>query len=343
MSIDAVALFRPKSPAALQPYLDLDDESEESNGLYAEALDDGSLLVHTFQPYAAFEASSIEGRAWLSEFGADLPLVHDDARGCLFFPDVCAPRGRTYDAVVAEIESAGIWIPAVPLTAEEAQALEASMAAEADEMDRIAMAAEPGEPIDPQRAKAAMPGVDLEGLPAFAQQLFGSMNLGSADAPADMASMIATLQQQIMGALGMQGEGFEGEGLDEDAFDAVVLLVKRTTPLALGDAEHNVNELVLLADGTAVIHTTFLVAGSDIMALQLAEEHADWASEHDDARGVPSFGARHLDAIRGAATYDAALAALGDAVVFLQPQSLDELRAEKKTKLRKLFGEGSGS
>src|SRR5512132_4022438 len=140
MSIDAVALFRPKSPAALQPYLDLDDESEESNGLYAEALDDGSVLVHTFQPYLAFEASPIEGRAWLSEFGADLPLVHDDARGCLFFPDVCAPRGRTYDAVVAEIESAGVWIPALPLTAEEAQALEASMEAEAEEMDRIAMA-----------------------------------------------------------------------------------------------------------------------------------------------------------------------------------------------------------
>jgi hypothetical protein len=29
-------------------------------------------------------------------------------------------------------------------------------------------------------------------------------------------------------------------------------------------------------------------------------------------------------------------------VVFLQPQSFDELRADKKTKLRKLFGEGSG-
>lgn len=169
MSVDAVALFRPKSPAALQPYLDLDDESEESDGFYAEALDDGSVLVHTFQPYAAFEASPIEGRAWLSEFGADLPLVHDDARGCLFFPDVCAPRGRTYDAVVAEIESAGIWIPAVPLTAEEAQALEALMAAEADEMDRIAMAA---------WAQAAMPGVDGEGLPAFAQQTLGSMNPG---------------------------------------------------------------------------------------------------------------------------------------------------------------------
>lgn len=345
MSVDAVALFRPKNPAALRPYLDLDEDSEESNGLYAEALDDGSVLVHTFQPYAAFEENPIEGRAWLSEFGEDLPLVHDDARGFLFFPDVCAPQGRTYDEVVAEIESAGIWIPAVPLTAEEARELEAAMEAEGDEMDRIAMAAWRGEPSDPQRAQGAMPGVDLEGLSAFAQQLFGSTNPGSAGAgaPADMASMIAALQKQVMGALGMEGEGFEGQGLDEEVFDALVLLVKRTTPLALaGDAENAVNELVTLADGTAAIHTTSAVAGSSMMALQLAEAHADWVAEHDDARGVPSFGARHLDAIRGAAGYDAALATLGDAVVFLQPQSLDALRAEKKTKLRKLFGEGSG-
>lgn len=292
MSIDAVALFRPKSPAALRPYLDLDEESEESDGLYAEELDDGSVLVHTFQPYAAFEASPIEGRAWLAQFGADLPLVHDDERGLLFFPDSAEPSGRTYEAVVAEIASEGIWIPAAPLTAEEAHAREVTSLAE-----------------------GAAPGLDMEGLPAFAQQLFGSMNLGAAGAPGDMASMIATLQKQVMGALGM-----EGDELDEEAFDPVVLLVKRKTPLDLGeDPEQDVNELVTLADGTAVIHTTAAMADVEMVAVQLAEECADWVSEHDDARGVPSFGARHLDAIRGAASYEAALATLGDAVVFLQP------------------------
>jgi len=309
MSVDAVALFRPRSPAALKAYLDIDDESDESDGFYAEALDDGSVLVHTFQPYAAFEASPIEGRAWLSEFGEDLPLVHHDARGCLFFPDVCAPRGRTYDAVVAEIESAGIWIPAVPLTAEEAQALEASMAALEDEMLRIVMAARPGEPM-----------------------------------AADRESMIA-LQKQAMDALAMQAEGGPRQGLCEDLFDTLVLLVRRTTPLVFVGAENHVKDLVKLADGTAVIHTTCTVGGNAMMAFLLAESYAHWVAEHNDARGVPSFGARHLETIRHAAAYDAALAALGDEVVFLQPQSLDvicaENRAEKKGKLRKLFGEGS--
>src|SRR5512132_3937426 len=200
MSIDAVALFRPKSPAALRPYLDLDEESQESNGLYAEELDDGSVLVHTFQPYAAFEASPVEGRAWLAQFGADLPLVHDDARGLLFFPDTAEPSGRTYDAVVAEIASAGVWIPAEPLTAVEARAGEGTSLAE-----------------------HGMSGLDMEGLPAFAQQIFGSMNLGAAGAPGDMASMIATLQKQVMGALGMQGDELDGEELDEEAFEPLVL------------------------------------------------------------------------------------------------------------------------
>ena len=49
MSADAVALFRPKNADALRPLLDLDDD-DDSDGLYAEELEDGSFLVHTFQP-----------------------------------------------------------------------------------------------------------------------------------------------------------------------------------------------------------------------------------------------------------------------------------------------------
>lgn len=333
MSIDAVALFRPRQPAALRPYLDLDEDSEESNGLYAEALDDGSVLVHTFQSYAAFEASPIEGRAWLSQFGADLPLVHDDPRGFLFFPDVAEPSGRTYEAVVKEIASAGIWIPAAPLSAEETRAREAGMVAQIEAIQR-------GEGDDPDEDEGAMP-FNMDALPALAQQMMASLGLGSPEGPTDLQGMMAALQKQLMGAMGGQGEGFEigGGALDEGGFDAVVLLLKRTTPLVLvGDAEHDVNDVTTLADGTAVIHTTAVIAAREMVALRLAEEHAAWASEHDDARGIPSFGASHLDAIEGAATYDAALAALGDEVVFLEPRSLDALRADKKATLRKLVG-----
>jgi hypothetical protein len=334
MSIDAVALFRPRQPAALSPYLDLDEDSEESNGLYAEALDDGSVLVHTFQSYAAFEQSPIEGRAWLSQFGADLPLVHDDPRGFLFFPDVAEPSGRTYEAVVKEIGSAGIWIPAAALTAEEMRAREAGMVAQIEAIQR-------GEGGDDEAEEEGETPFNMDALPALAQQMMASLGLGSPEGPTDLQGMMEALQKQLMGAMGGQGGGFEigGGALDEGGFDAVVLLLKRTTPLVLvGDAEHDVNDVTTLADGTAVVHTTAVIAAREMVALRLAEEHAAWTSEHDDARGIPSFGASHLEAIEGAASYEAALAALGDEVVFLEPRSLDALRSDKKAALRKLVG-----
>jgi hypothetical protein len=111
---DAIALFRPKDRAKLEPFLDLDDESDESEGLYAELLDDGSVLVHTFQPYAAFE-ESVEARLeWLSQFGSALPDVHDDPRGLLIFPDSLEPSGASYEAVVEEVEEHGMWIALQP-------------------------------------------------------------------------------------------------------------------------------------------------------------------------------------------------------------------------------------
>ncbi|WP_394841881.1 hypothetical protein LZC95_33000 [Pendulispora brunnea] len=111
--IDAVALFRPKSIEKLRPFLDLDgeDEDEESEGLYAEALDDGSFLVFTFQPYEAFASNEDAALEWLEQFGIELPEVHADSRGLLFFPDSLEPEGRTYEAVVAEVEGQGIWVP----------------------------------------------------------------------------------------------------------------------------------------------------------------------------------------------------------------------------------------
>ncbi len=125
------------------------------------------------------------------------------------------------------------------------------------------------------------------------------------------------------------------------AVDAVVLLVKRRTPLTLGEGfENDVNEHILLGDGTAVLHTTRVLASRDMVALELGENHAAWVAEHDDARGVPSFGATRLASIRLAATYEAALVTLGDAVVFLQPQSADALLADRKAQLRSFFGKG---
>lgn len=109
MSADAIAVFHPQDPEQLKPFLDLDD-SEESDGLYAEAFEDGTFLVHTFQPFQVFEENPAEAHAWLAQFGPALDVIHDDPRGLLFFPDSCEPAATTYEAIIEELADKGIFI-----------------------------------------------------------------------------------------------------------------------------------------------------------------------------------------------------------------------------------------
>ena len=69
MSADAIVVFHPTDPSKLEPFLDLDEESEESEGIYAEKLDDGTYLVHTFQPFDVFLQNPDEALSWLEQFG----------------------------------------------------------------------------------------------------------------------------------------------------------------------------------------------------------------------------------------------------------------------------------
>ena len=110
-SPDAVALFRPARPEALTPFLDLDEESEESKGIYAEALDDGSFLLYTFQPFEAFAEDRAVAHAWLAQFGEALGEIHADPRGLLFFPDDLDPESTTYEGVIEEVADDALWVP----------------------------------------------------------------------------------------------------------------------------------------------------------------------------------------------------------------------------------------
>lgn len=194
---DAIALFRPKAPDKLKPFLDLDDESEESEGFYAEELEDGTMLVHTFQPFAVFEQNPSEAREWLAQFGEALPEVHDDPRGLLFFPDSCEPEGTTYDAVVEEVADGGVWI-ATSLVDDD-------------------------EDLEDDASLGGLPPIDMQTLQAFAGQLFGAAPGGPAG-PAtsyDVAKLFEGVQQHLLEALGMQEQlgappGGESDVEDED-------------------------------------------------------------------------------------------------------------------------------
>lgn len=211
MPADAIALFRPRAPEKLKPFLDLDDENEESDGLYAEELEDGAVLVHTFQPFEVFERSPSEAREWLAQFGDALPDVHDDARGLLFFPDTCELDGTTYDAVVAEVSASGLWIATSLVDEDEGEEEEEGAA-----LDVNALLA------------GGLPPIDMETLQAFAGQLLGQTGVrddGADDEeparPAtsfEVAKLFEGMQQHLLEALGVQ-EATARDGADAPRSD----------------------------------------------------------------------------------------------------------------------------
>lgn len=294
MSTDAIALLRPRDFHALEPFLDLDDDSEESDGLYADVLADGAVLVHTFQPFEAFAAQPAEGRAWLAQFGESLPLVHDDPRGVLFFPDDLEPDATSYEAVVDAASSGGVWIEA----------------------------SAPGEPAA---------GGDL------LEKLAASLQFGAS--PHDLASAVSAMQKSVFEALGLGGLGGagalgEGDGDDEEG---LVVLLRAGAPLAAFDLDGFVlGDVAALEDGTVVVPTVYTPLARELVALRLAEDFGALAAEPVDPRGVPACTTSDLDAVAEARTYDDALRALGDRVVFLDLGAARALPGAEKARLRSL-------
>ena len=104
MSIDACALLRIKK--LLQPKTPLGVELPVAHWGDASVV---SLLT-SFRGQEPDE----HALALRKLLGAALDR-HDDPRGILFFPDVCEFRGKSYEAIVAEVEGAGVWAPNVRL------------------------------------------------------------------------------------------------------------------------------------------------------------------------------------------------------------------------------------
>jgi hypothetical protein len=298
MGIDAVFLLRPKKPSLLKGVVDPETAS-------VRVLDDGSLLFSTFTRYREIEADRDAGRAMLSTALAD---AHDDRRGVLFFPDVCEPRGRSYDAVVQEVEAAGVWIPARPLTDAEVEARAARMVAEVEAIVAASQALQRGEPIDPEMAARLNPppGPSLGDL------------------------------QQKMAALLSTPEAMAGLEAAFAMGSAVVLLQRPSRkPLAATYPGLSVNEQRALADGALVVHTDRGGSeGAEMVALALGESLQEWVSEHTDARGVPVFMSPQLHLVDDATSYDDALRRLGDHVRFVTPHTIEDVIAGDRARLR---------
>jgi hypothetical protein len=102
MSIDAMAVLKiPKLPAP----------KTEWGGSYLVYHRGDCSLLYTM---AHFHGSAPEELALLvRQILGDGLDAHADARGIFFYPDVCEPLGDTYERIVAELQSAGVWAPKV--------------------------------------------------------------------------------------------------------------------------------------------------------------------------------------------------------------------------------------
>jgi hypothetical protein len=294
MGIDAVLLLRVNSKAAFA-------ERFARMGLpdaCLDPLDDGSVLLSVMQAFgSAFELRVVLAHA----FAGALEEIHDDPRGLLAFPDVCEPRARTYEGIVAEVGAAGVWLPLEPPSQEEMLARMASML---DEVDELVQRPSPTN-------TDAIAAADARELAAELKRL-GHESLDA------MVSRVATRA-------------------GDDVSFACVVQAKREPALAGGNA---VNAVHRLTDGAWVVVTTSLSTAADMIALSLGEEWKPWLAEHDDARGVLVFSATHLPRVLACDSYEAAVTAAGSTATWVHPTTAQELIAARGARARKFLADG---
>lgn len=174
---DAIVVFHPADPSALEPLLDLDDDASDSPNPFAEKLADGLYLVHTFQPFTDFTDDPESFGTWLEHFAAVLDVVHDDPRGFFVYPDDHEPEATEYAALLEELGDAGAFFALDGLDAE-------------DDL-----------------------GIDLGALGALASQL---MPGGVPNGSFEIGQLLQSMQEQIAGALGVSPTRPDQERADDD-------------------------------------------------------------------------------------------------------------------------------
>ena len=121
--------------------------------------------------------------------------------------------------------------------------------------------------------------------------------------------------------------------IDAD-FDALVVLFRRRTPLAIeigpsGSGVH-ARDAYELEDETIVVHTHWLVSARETFRRRLGDDLLGWVFEHDDPRGVPCVRAAQLEMLLGASSYHEAILLLGEEITWLPvPDSLAATRTDE--------------
>ncbi len=308
--------------------------------------DDGSVSVFTGMRFGDADVE-FTLRCWLHEhFGDALAAIHDDPRGVFATPDVCEPRARTYDGVVAELASAGRWIDPRPPTEEEhverARALDDYIAG----MDAVRAAHEQGEEALAAALAKAPDAVRASWEAAAEQQRMlermttggpRRLTLGEGGGVIDEASLLAALGGKglsledlvgsIAGRLGMTDDDPRGHGRIAAVVPPAVRRVLEASP----SGGFDVDAVMPLADGSAIVVTTRLGGeDEDFMAQHLAAVVEAAGLDRAAIGPLPFFRESLADELTDAPDLASAVARLGDRAKACHLRTFDEAFAEER-------------
>lgn len=373
MGIDAYVLLKVRDRAvlkeALQAYAEADRLSWTERGREADyeklradgydpsplirPLEDGSAALFTCLSFHD-EEMELSVRSWLAAyFGDAIARIHDDPRGVFVYPDVCDPRAKTYDGIIAEIGEAGRFIDPSAPTAEEQAERERAMHAFLAAMEQVQNAHAAGDEAALAKALADGPASVREswagamarsrqmeemsariqaGLPAFEVP---EIDLGDSEAMQMALGAAGIDLSAVMQRLAESGLGGDGDPL---ASGVVCLLVPAAIARVIDEetSRLEVQERVDLADGSAMLVTTRL-GDEALIAMSLADVLHEKGVNPASLAPFPFFveGARRLIDDAGAKTFEAARDALGERARLVVPKTFEEQRRADRAHVEK--------
>lgn len=266
-------------------------------------------------------------RCWLHDLFAErLPELHDDARGVFVYPDICAPRAKTYDGVLAELAEVGRFVvPTPPTKAEEEERIQ-SFEAFSRGMDAVRAAQASGDAAALEAALAAAPADVRESWNASARFANGPLL-------EQMQGDIGKRMQEIMDRLLASGELEKmitaAESAPEGCGSVSVLLPRAVVEAIARDDKLEGSGLYEMADGSAVYVSQWLGEEGNV-SRDLAEALDRVGFDRRSLDKLPFFKESLAKEIVAAGSFEAARERLGDRATPMLLRTFDELFADEE-------------
>jgi len=333
-------------------------------------LEDGSVSIFTG---LRFHDGDMEYsiRCWLhAYFGDALARIHDDPRGVFVSPDVCEPRAKTYDGVIAELKEAGRFIDPSPPTQEEEDARRKAFDDYLKAMEACTKAKEAGDELGFRRALAAAPEEvrqswaaqeDMARRMAEHERQQAAMQESAADgesAREPASARVRVVEPQTLDPSVAMGMMRQLLGLPDDASpDAMGAMLAqmmerdtaamRADPLGFG----RVSMLLPAAAATAlganlpphldvqerrdladgsVILVTSRMGDAEMDSTTVAAALAEAGFDRAAVGAVPFFRESLVDGAASAATFEDAKRALGDRASLLELRTFEEMMQDER-------------